>query len=1182
MSEASSECDPVELLVDEFLDRCRRGERPVLSAFAGEHPEHAERIRSLVPAMLALEELGPDDGLDIHLDLDAPPGGKPRRLGDYMLLRRIGSGGMGVVYEAIQESLGRHVALKTVGTRSSDDATRLERFRREAISAARLQHAHIVPVFGIGEHEGIHFYTMQFIRGHGLDSVLREVDRLRREPAAREEIAGPAEDQDLPGCLARGLRNGSFLPASELGSDTASDRRPANGVERGGRSAPSGRAADRYDRTVAWLGVQVAEALHYAHQQGVLHRDIKPSNLLLDARGHVWVTDFGLAKTQDGDELTRTGDVVGTLRYMAPERFNGWSDPRSDVFALGATLYELLAFQPAFDETDRIRLVDRLMHGSPSPLRQFDRRFPRDLETIVLKALANAAGERYATARQMAEDLRLFVAGRPIMARRSGAIERARRWCRRNPAVAGAAVAVVVSLGAALASSLNYGEKQARAAREVRELATLLARERESLRTSLAESRRVLAGRNFDRAQVAFEKNQVGAGLLWLVASWRSAIEAADEDWRRVALANLSAWSARHPRLEGILSHDGPVRAAAFSPDGKVIVTASDDLTARLWEAGAARPIGPPMRHPASVSSAAFSPDGRTIFTGDDSGAARFWDVATGQPVRTFTLHSSGVSSLAFSPDGKTILIGTLDGTAQLRDAHDGEPIGRRLVCRGSITSVAFSPAGDVVATTSRDGAARLWDAHAGTPIGPSLRHDVSALSVAFSPDDATILVGSWAGGARQWTVATNQQIGADLKPHRGHVRGIAFSPDGRTYLTGSEDRTAQLWDSATHEPIGPPLIHQGPVVAVAFRPDGRSFLTASSDHTVRIWDARPIASTRPLMEERQAGRTVAFRPDAKSFVAAGWGGMARTWKTATGRQFGPELRALTRVTRIVCSPDGKTLAMAGQAARLWDIATGDSIGGPLAHPGQTETVAFHPDGKILVTGGADRTTRLWDPASGHPIGPPIKHAGSVDALSFSPDGKTLLAGYDTGAAQLWDTTTWRPTGRALTHSGAVSAAAFSPDGLMVATGCEDGLVRLWDTRTGQLRVPPLPHQAWVFSLEFSPDGKTLLTGSRDRSARLWDSATGQPIGPPFLHPNEVWSVAFAPDGRSILTGDTSETVRMFELPPALPDDPEQVASRIEVITGLRLDAVQGSIQVIDNAAWRAARDGLKSSDESQ
>ena len=251
----------------------------------------------------------------------------------------------------------------------------LERFRREALATARLHHAHIVPVFGIGEHEGLHFYTMQFIRGHGLDLAARsETAAPAIRPHREASPTAPTDRTSRDPSPATFAAAPSSLTRARVGRGP---RSRAGELDRGAdRPVLSGHSEDRYHRSVAWLGVQVAEALHYAHQQGVLHRDIKPSNLLLDGQGHVWVTDFGLAKTDDGDELTRTGDVVGTLRYMAPERFSGWSDPRSDVFALGATLYELLTFRPAFAESDRIRLVDRLMHGSPAPPRQLDRRFP--------------------------------------------------------------------------------------------------------------------------------------------------------------------------------------------------------------------------------------------------------------------------------------------------------------------------------------------------------------------------------------------------------------------------------------------------------------------------------------------------------------------------------------------------------------------------------------------------------------------------------------------------------------------------------------------------------------------------------------------------------------------------------------------------------------------------------------
>jgi hypothetical protein len=294
-------------------------------------------------------------------------------------------------------------------------------------------------------------------------------------------------------------------------------------------------------RSVARVGVQVAEALAHAHGQGILHRDIKPSNLLLDARGTVWVTDFGLARAEGGEALTATGDIVGTVRYMAPERFDGWSDPRSDVYALGATLYELATLRPPFRDADRLKLIQQVLHEEPVPPRKLDHRIPRDLETIVLKSIAREPGQRYTTAEQMAEDLRRFAADRPILARRLGTAERSWRWCRRNPVLAGAAGSVAAALVAVAVVAVIFATEQARTTKEIRSLATALGRERQNLTTALAASNRLLAIRNFDRGQAAFEASQIGPGLLWMIESWRSAIAAGDPVWQRAARANLAA-----------------------------------------------------------------------------------------------------------------------------------------------------------------------------------------------------------------------------------------------------------------------------------------------------------------------------------------------------------------------------------------------------------------------------------------------------------------------------------------------------------------------------------------------------------------------------------------------------------------------------------------------------------------
>jgi tetratricopeptide (TPR) repeat protein len=475
MSDPGSGPDLLNELANDFAERYRRGERPGLTEYTAKYPELAAEIRDLFPAMAVIEELGsvaagPPGS---HAKTATSDGAAPRQLGEYRILREVARGGMGIVYEAVQESLGRHVALKVLPFQSLADACQLERFRREARAAAMLHHTNIVPVFGVGEHEGVHYFAMQFIRGQALDSVLHELRGRRRGEATDPGgfVEGPAfvgrcegeGSPDLTVTLAGGLMTGRFPgdagareardalgegqppPAVPAGLTPGGSGGPTTEVF-GARSEWGSRSDMPYFRSVARVGVQVAEALEYAHQQGIVHRDIKPSNLLLDTQGTVWITDFGLAKAEGTDELTSPGDLLGTLRYMAPERFQGLADPRSDVYSLGLTLYEMVTLRPAFAADDRGQLIERMLHAEPPRPRQLEGRIPRDLETLILKAITREPQRRYQTAGELAEDLQRFLADRPIKARRSRWPERLVRLCRRNPLVAGLTAAVAALL----------------------------------------------------------------------------------------------------------------------------------------------------------------------------------------------------------------------------------------------------------------------------------------------------------------------------------------------------------------------------------------------------------------------------------------------------------------------------------------------------------------------------------------------------------------------------------------------------------------------------------------------------------------------------------------------------------------------------------------------------------------
>jgi tetratricopeptide (TPR) repeat protein len=459
MTDFDSERDPVDVLAEEFAERCRRGEMPSVDEYAAKYPEWAEQLRDLLPPVAKMEQLKRlRQAVRSTVANDGTP--KLEQLGDYRILREVGRGGMGIVYEAIQESLGRRVALKLLPRHSLLDPKKLERFQREAQAAARLHHSNIVPVFGAGEHEGLHYYVMQFIEGQGLDEVIA-LWRRQRPPAGATPQAGSAT---------------AIISLGET-------------VEVGG--APAG---ERHWRRVARIGVQVAQALDYAHQQGTLHRDIKPANLLLDPHGTVWITDFGLAKLTAQENLTSTGDIVGTLNYLAPEVLRGQADCRSDIYSLGLTLYELLTLERPFGESNPSELIRQVAEGEPRPPRKLNPAIPRDLETIVLKAMARAPGHRYPTAGELADDLKRFLEDRPIQARRVREIERLWRWCRRNRALAGlGAMAVASLILAAIVGWAGY-------------VSTSRALDREAARSAEAKSATLRAESNEKLSLEAFEE----------------------------------------------------------------------------------------------------------------------------------------------------------------------------------------------------------------------------------------------------------------------------------------------------------------------------------------------------------------------------------------------------------------------------------------------------------------------------------------------------------------------------------------------------------------------------------------------------------------------------------------------------------------------------------------------------
>jgi WD40 repeat protein len=882
----------------------------------------------------------------------------------------------------------------------------------------------------------------------------------------------------------------------------------------------SGADSRQYYRSVARIGVQVAEALAHAHQRGIVHRDVKPSNLLLDTAGVVWVTDFGLAKTDDPG-LTHTGDMVGTLRYMAPERFRGRCDLRADVYGLGLTLYELLTLRPAFDDPDRLRLVKRIGQEEPPRPRALDPRIPRDLETVVLKAVAKEPARRYPSAEELAADLRRFLEDRPVRARRALAWERTWRWCRRNPALAGAlgaaaaallAVAGVASVGAH-ASRLQLQQTREAEGQAKQRLYRALVNQARYSRLGRG------VGQRFDSLQALDEAARIGRELDPPAEDF---LELRDEVLACLALPDAQAvrewdgWPAdgahvdfdadleRYARVDWQgnvsvrrLTPDEEVGRFVsklgnawprFSPDGRLLALARFPRL-ELWKLDGAGPVLLPPQPACTAYD--FSPDGRRLAAVQPDGTIRLMELASGGCVGRLEPGAHPARFAAFHPDGRRLAVAHADGV-QVRDLDTGDVVAE--LPQAGAEHLAWHPDGKVLAVVGDDQVIHLWDVAARHETGGGLRRwKNSGLRVAFNRAGDLLASAGWEHMLRLWDPRTGEELFHMPAPFAGAPP--RFGAGDRLLATDLKDNKLRLWEVAPGREcrrlVRNPSRGRAPYGPFAVSRDG--LLAARTPDGFGLWEldsGKPLASVPfgPLDD-------VLFEPSG-ALLTAGPGGIFR-WPSrpdpasAGAVRLGPPQRLPlpgTSGTQVASGGAGRVLAGAYRWGGL--VLHADRPDPPVRLGPQEDAraVAVSPDGRWVATGSfGGLGVQVWDARTGQGVATLLPQEGRV-RVCFSPDGRWLATRGN--GVRLWAVGSWRE-GPSL--GGIPGAAfAFAPAGPLLAMETGYGVVRLVDPDTGRdyarLEDPDQVRAVWAC---FSPDGTRLLTSGGGDGAwiRAWDLA---------------------------------------------------------------------------------------------
>jgi WD40 repeat protein/serine/threonine protein kinase len=970
-------------------------------------------------------------------------------IGQYRIQRVIAAGGMGTVYEAVQEQPQRTVALKIIRPGMSSRSA-LRRFKNEAETLGRLRHPGIAQVYEAGTHggeQGIPYFAMEHIPGGKAITQYAEEYGLstRKRLGLFAKVCDAVHHGHQRGIIHRDLKPGNIL-ADEHGQPRVIDF----GVAR----------ATDVDVTIATLQTDV-------------------------------------------------GELIGTLRYMSPEQCEGDAielDTRSDVYSLGVVLFELLTGELPYDftSTPPFEAPRIIREQEPRRLSAVNRVLPGDVETIVLKALEKDRERRYQSASDLAQDIRRYLDHKPIEAKRGSRLYVLRKTLRRHritAAVASGFAAVLVFSAVGLALLYRDSEQQRRIAaqnaEQLRRAAYLnniaLAQQAHAAaNTADLVSRLAQCPPDLRSWEWHYLKRLSDTSLMTLRGHTSSVQAVVFLDEETIASAGwdktIRIWdTSSGGQVRTFWSGDVIVERLAISPDNRRLAgSGREDDVARVWDLKSGKLLHVLRGHRRPVQALAFSPDSRMLATGSEDGTLRLWEVDSGASMHEFDGFDG--YAVAWIPDGRRVVTGGSDATAIIWDAQAGEPLEILSGHTLAIKQVAVDPTGAIVASTSWDNTLRIWDGESGAPLRTIEEDMENSLALAFAPNGEGLAV-STVSALRVWNVDTGIQEAARLG-HVGTIQAIAYSPDGSRIATAAADRTVKLWDAVPRDEPPTLMGHEAPINSVAVSPDGRQIVSADRDGAIRLSNIGDYSDSRVLGSHVTRCNSVSFSPNGDFVLSGGFDRAVRLWRVSDDAEVDEPIELDSAVFAVECSPSCEQVAVALGSGNVQIIQLDDRrvLWSQKAHEGAALDVSFSPDGQTIATSGQDAYVRIWNAKSGELLRGLRTKGTHVNRVTFSPSGRLVAAGGGDNAVRIWDTATGDVVHVLEGHPSVVLQVVFLPDESRLLSSCYGHLIKMWDVDSGQIVLTLRGHDQPVADLASSPDGRWFVSASHDKTLRIWDS----------------------------------------------------------------------------------------------